>query len=989
MPWTRPALDEEMAPAALVRSLRINYDLLEGSVALRDRVTTVTAVWTFSVAPVFTVSPSFTTSIIIGASGSTRVTLGLSINQGAADDEAWALLSSDVAHGVTSIADTTVYGRALKVGGADGGLSLEGFTEVSVGARVVGTGTVGVTAKSSAAGGYVELRAAKKSGTTQAAAGANENLVVIGDLTTTWLILDADGDLHVPRHLAIGALGVSHPASVGLTIQQAAEDGLSWQLKSSEVAHGITTVADTDTYGFAAKLDAASGGLVLTGLGDTTFGWEARGIVTTADTAKSAGGTGAVTLDSRLKSGTTVTALGAEANVLAVRNNGSSLFLFDADGDFHALRHLNIGVLGTTHSAAVGLTLNQGAEDGDLVMLKSSDVAHGVTTLATTDTWLSAQKWDATLGGIRLRGFSESQVGVGLQSIYTTGITTKSAAALAPVILRADKASGTGTIAPAADENLVAIAAAATTLYLWDADGDLHLTRHLNVGALGGAHGAAVGVTVNQAAEDGDIWTAKSSDVAHGVTTLATTDAWVTMQKWDGLLGGLRLRGFSESQVGIGLQAIYTTGVTTKSSAALAPLVLRSDKASGTGTIAPAADENLVAITAAASTLFLWDADGDEHLTRHLNIGALGSAHGAVVGLTVNQAAEDGDIVTFKSSDIAHGVTTLATTDAWLTAQKWDGLLGGIRLRGFSESAVGIGLQAIYTTDTTTKSASAAAALTLRIDKASGTGITTPAADANLLAVASAATNVLLVDADGDLHLSRHLALGALGVAHGAAPGVTVAQGVETTPAVNLKASDVAHGITTALTDVTTDTYGSFRHRGATGIFELTGLGEATLALYLQGYATTEDTAARSVGSSGPVLLTGYIKSGTTVIGPSADANVLVVRAGDNTRFVLDADGDSHQDVGTAWTNFDDHDDPALLTALSATVARLDDPIRQRFGSWIDAERVTLSRLGLVSYNPDGHHFVNMSRLTMLLTGAVRQLAARCETLERRLLPCH
>src|SRR3990172_6340077 len=49
MPWTRPALDEEMAPAALVRSLRINYDLLEGSVALRDRVTTVTAVWTFSV----------------------------------------------------------------------------------------------------------------------------------------------------------------------------------------------------------------------------------------------------------------------------------------------------------------------------------------------------------------------------------------------------------------------------------------------------------------------------------------------------------------------------------------------------------------------------------------------------------------------------------------------------------------------------------------------------------------------------------------------------------------------------------------------------------------------------------------------------------------------------------------------------------------------------------------------------------------------------
>jgi hypothetical protein len=37
--------------------------------------------------------------------------------------------------------------------------------------------------------------------------------------------------------------------------------------------------------------------------------------------------------------------------------------------------------------------------------------------------------------------------------------------------------------------------------------------------------------------------------------------------------------------------------------------------------------------------------------------------------------------------------------------------------------------------------------------------------------------------------------------------------------------------------------------------------------------------------------------------------------------------------------------------------------------------REALERLRLVTFNDDGHHFVNMSKLAMLLTGAVRQQA--------------
>jgi hypothetical protein len=37
-------------------------------------------------------------------------------------------------------------------------------------------------------------------------------------------------------------------------------------------------------------------------------------------------------------------------------------------------------------------------------------------------------------------------------------------------------------------------------------------------------------------------------------------------------------------------------------------------------------------------------------------------------------------------------------------------------------------------------------------------------------------------------------------------------------------------------------------------------------------------------------------------------------------------------------------------------------------------KRAALQAAKLVTFNEDGHHFVNMSKLTMLLTGAVRKL---------------
>jgi hypothetical protein len=123
------------------------------------------------------------------------------------------------------------------------------------------------------------------------------------------------------------------------------------------------------------------------------------------------------------------------------------------------------------------------------------------------------------------------------------------------------------------------------------------------------------------------------------------------------------------------------------------------------------------------------------------------------------------------------------------------------------------------------------------------------------------------------------------------------------------------------------------------------------------------------------VVAQGKLKAAATAGDMGGNTNVFVVRNNATARFILDSDGDSHQDVGTAWTNFDDYDDAGLLTDLSLAVSRADDPIREGFGEFLKYNRAALERAKLVTFNDDGHHFVNMSKLAMLLTGAVRQQA--------------
>ena len=208
---------------------------------------------------------------------------------------------------------------------------------------------------------------------------------------------------------------------------------------------------------------------------------------------------------------------------------------------------------------------------------------------------------------------------------------------------------------------------------------------------------------------------------------------------------------------------------------------------------------------------------------------------------------------------------------------------------------------------------------------------------------------------------------------------------------------DVAHGLTSGGAVATsTATWLSITKRSGTEgtpLIQAVSASTTNRAFDFHGF-TGPLNATKSTAGVGGFTFNVIVHDGANGIpNPiTVDGNAYAFRVNSGTglvtRFILDVDGDSHQDVGTAWTNFSTHDDVALLAALSAGVSRQDDPVTQQFGSFLHEHRHDLERLKIVTFNdgPDGdaHPFVNMSKLSMLLVGAAIQSAQRITAMEKR-----
>jgi len=148
-----------------------------------------------------------------------NMTTGLTINQGAADNEIFALKSSDVGHGMTAFTETDNFGYFHK-DEADGGLAIKGLKDASgsnyhaVYIRGI-QGEAASTTKSDSGRGVVAIDAQVKDGTGAAAVGSNGNLLSVSNSDTVRFIVDAEGDLHGPN-ATISTTGMDDKDDVAL-----------------------------------------------------------------------------------------------------------------------------------------------------------------------------------------------------------------------------------------------------------------------------------------------------------------------------------------------------------------------------------------------------------------------------------------------------------------------------------------------------------------------------------------------------------------------------------------------------------------------------------------------------------------------------------------------------------------------------------------------------------------------------------------------------
>lgn len=247
----------------------------------------------------------------------------------------------------------------------------------------------------------------------------------------------------------------------GLIIDQSTDDANILEFRSStDVAHGMTVMANTATYGFVQKHTADQGGLVLAGLRDAaTTGLTLLGIGVTDVTAKLTTSHGYVILRGYKKDTTSVVDPGANANLVTVEKGSNVTAIFDTDGDFHTTDVVcGLGEGSSTGAALTGgsiraphyvggttddvagadftIEAGQGTGAGDVgqIIFNTPRVQAAGSTVHTLTTLLTLDEATATLAGTLALGANNltltgtiSATGARVTQSYHTNITSTNA----------------------------------------------------------------------------------------------------------------------------------------------------------------------------------------------------------------------------------------------------------------------------------------------------------------------------------------------------------------------------------------------------------------------------------------------------------------------------------------------------------------------------------------------------------------------------------
>ena len=175
----------------------------------------------------------------------------------------------------------------------------------------------------------------------------------------------------------------------------------------------------------------------------------------------------------------------AAGNELGVSTNGTARFLFKGE-EFHVGDCAN-------GKMTVGVNICQAGSDDEIFSLKSSDVAHGMTSLSETDTMLAFTKGHACEGHIVLHAYSEGVVALHTRGYATCPQTTDTSSSKGVISFQGYKKSGTSNAQLATNENAFTVGGGAVNaVFLIKGNGDLHgadtsissLDTHCDVGLI-------------------------------------------------------------------------------------------------------------------------------------------------------------------------------------------------------------------------------------------------------------------------------------------------------------------------------------------------------------------------------------------------------------------------------------------------------------------------------------------------------------------------
>ena len=155
------------------------------------------------------------------------------------------------------------------------------------------------------------------------------------------------------------------------------------------------------------------------------------------------------------------------ADHMAVTIGGSELTRFGSNSILHRETENTF--------STIGVTINQGGQDNEILALKSSDIAHGMTSDTETDTYFFIKKSSATAGAPDVVGLGEGSQGIRILGQCVSANTAKSTSASAPIIFRGVKKSSASSTVMGSDENVVVIeGCTAGPGFIFDAEGSMH-----------------------------------------------------------------------------------------------------------------------------------------------------------------------------------------------------------------------------------------------------------------------------------------------------------------------------------------------------------------------------------------------------------------------------------------------------------------------------------------------------------------------------------